>query len=500
MKTTQVPPPLLLSRIGQALAQEAGTVRTLVAVLRNGSCQGEVQQLPHLGLLLAAWNCLTIGAYSILSPIKKGLLLYNEPYMIPLSYIVAPVLTGVAALIYSRCVHLPRGRLIQRGIILLSCGLLVWAGVLAWGQALPLLHNHWGWVEFGYSLWVDMHNMLAVTTLWLYANDILEPEHKKLLFGRILMGASLGALLLAPLPGFLIERIGTIPLLVVAACVYALSWFLVAACERLIGPGQRPLKGVEDPPSVPWTEMALVRQSIFSSKFLTFLAILVALERFLPGIMEWIFGIQWKLDHPTLGRENYTAVMAQFFWLQHTAGILVSVLLVPYLARSFAMGSLLVASSLLVFAGFIAFAAVPVFPIILCFNWAEGLQRYTWFKDAKERMYSLMHRDLLYRVKPTIDMFFYRLGKSLAGILILFVTSGFFGFGIAPDLKLGPWVLSCVGIAAAVVGVWVAWGLRQVEKEQSFPAVELSHAAASADAEQLYRLAARSCPAASHPT
>jgi ATP/ADP translocase len=107
------------------------------------------------------------------------------------------------------------------------------------------------------------------------------------------------------------------------------------------------------------------------------------------------------------------------------------------------------------------FLLAPGMGTVLLLKGLEEGQRHAWFKAAKETVYTVAGRDVIYRVKGYVDMFLYRLCRGIAGfILLVLQTAGF-----------GPTACVAASLPLALVWLCCAWKLggeyQRLEREGS---------------------------------
>ena len=462
------------TRIRQATRENARSVRSLFRSLRTGVPEEGALGDRHLVMLLAAWNFLTVGSYYIIRPIKQALVVYNQAdYMQSLSYLASPFFSGLVGVAFGMFAFMPRKKLMSRTILLLTSLFAVWAAAMVWAP--PLLawalgaakaKQVWGFMGLAYYLWGDAHIAIAGMMVGLYANLVFSFKSTKRFFGPIVAGASLGGLVFSLVPEIQVKAVGYPGTFLIAGAVYGLSWFLFQGAERLAGDRgitegmKKKEKGqvAQTAEPTPWTRYTKILAALLVAQ--------VFLEKFLPAMWDWIIANQWKMDHPASSKEDFIGFRGQYTFYQSMAAMLLNALLVPLLITSFGASNMILFTSVMGLAGFAIFAAFPTAGVAVAFGWLDGLQRYTWFKSAKESMTKLLGDKLLRKVKPLLDTFPYRAGSSLAGILTLIVPGTFLGVGLALGKTAGLVWLAYLAIPMAAVGVGVAFALRRLEKKR----------------------------------
>lgn len=399
------------------------------------SMSGEAGKLATAAFL---WNFLTIGAYSIIGPARGALLLTKfGPETIPWVYLASAALTGAVVWAYNRVSKsATRGRLIGGSLGLLTLTLA--------GGALAVSALGSPAASFGYYLWTDVFGIMSVTLFWTYQNDVFKREEAKRLFGFVAAGAPLGSIAGAFLVKALVGSLGPVPMLLVAAGAFAAVLPVFLWMERRAR--ERSADAPEAAPGAGAPASEGVLKTILKSKFLVFLTALVALERLVPDITNYLYSVvasQSFAGDP----KGLAAFFADVnFWTAIASFAVSSILVGLTIRRLGTAGALMTAgvANLLLFA---LFPFAPTLALVGVFFGLDGVSRYTWFKTAKETTYSATDKDVIYRVKAFVEMFVYRFARGLAGFLLL----------AAAALGWGPAAVAWVGVPLALAWLYSAW-------------------------------------------
>jgi ATP/ADP translocase len=190
-----------------------------------------------------------------------------------------------------------------------------------------------------------------------------------------------------------------------------------------------------------------VIKTIFSNKLLLLLTCLVTFERVTPDLVQFLYND--VLKHMASGSNAIAALDANLERWRAIIEFFVELFLVSAVLKKFGNAFALTSNASVIFAGLITYALIPHPAILIAvFHLDEGC-RHAWFKAAKELMYTLTPREVLYTVKPVIEMFFYRFARGIAGILI-YVVNSLCHFGSTGVLLTG----------AAAAAVWFACAMQ----------------------------------------
>lgn len=390
-----------------------------------------------------AWNFLAIAAYSIIGPARGALLMTKfGPDTLPWVYMASAALTGVVVAVYNRFTHAPRKYLIGGSLAMLAVTLAGGAFAVS-AAAMPA-------VSFGYFLWTDVFGIMSTTLFWTYANDVFTHDESKRSFGLIAAGAPLGSIAGAFLMKMLVGSMGPVPMLMIAAGIFAsvLPIFLFME-SRAKGRGAAP---------APKTAASAPEKGIFKtiagSPFLIFLTAIVALERLVPDITNYLYSVAAAAKYA-----GDPAGMAQMFanvnFYTSVASFAASSLLVGLTLRKIGTGGSLMTAGFVNLLLFALFPFMPTLAVAAVFFGLDGVTRYTWFKTAKESTYAATDHDTIYRVKAFVEMFVYRFARGLAGLLLL---------GVA-WLHGGPTGAALLGIPLALLWLYASWRLGREHKK-----------------------------------
>lgn len=412
--------------------------------------------------LLSSWLFLFICTYYVLRPIRRGLVLDglgNDA--MPFIYMGTALITGVVVWIYSKFSKVPRKKLISSiyGIFLVN--LLVWWQVF---QHESKLASGIFWV------WLDVFSIMGATLFWMYANDVCDSDKAKRLFGIVVAGAGLGAITGSSITAALVGVLGTTNMLLVAAAIIGINIGIFLWLEKINDgkPSQRAAAPEFD--KAQNSGMGAVLSMIVKNKFLLFLMLVVAFERVTPDFVQFIYND--ILKGLASGSNGIAAVDAN---LERWRGIVelgVELFLVSFVLRRLGTTFALTSSAAAIVIGLISFAIIPNPVIIMSiFHIDEGI-RHAWFKAAKELTYTVTSRNVLYTVKPVIEMFCYRFARGAAGILIFLVYS---------VCHLGTTGVMVAGGICALAWAYSGWRL---SREYSRLEVEAARRALTAQAEK----------------
>lgn len=403
--------------------------------------------------LLFMWLFLFICVYYVLRPIRRGMVLdgLGNEYM-PFVYMGTAIVTGLVVWVYSKFAYLPRKKLIG------SIYGIFFVNLLMWWQAFQFESKITSGI---FWIWLDVFSIMGVTLFWMYANDIFNSSSAKRLFGIVAAGGGLGAVLGSTLTASLVQVLGATNMLLVAAGLVAatLGIFLVienSSCKE--EPIRRMPSRQFEKEKVSGLGKAL--SMLFSNKMLLLLTAVVCLERITPDLIQFIY--HEVLHSMATGRDAIAALDANLERWRAMCEFVIELFLVGFVLKRVGSAPCLASSGVAIAGSLLTFALFANPMIIVAIFHVDEALRHSWFKAAKELTYTVTSRDVLYTVKPVIEMFFYRFSRGFAGILILLVNS-ILGFGTAGIVTMG--------IASACLWVFAAFKLNSEFKRLELEAL-----------------------------
>ncbi|OPZ84941.1 MAG: hypothetical protein BWY75_02568 [bacterium ADurb.Bin425] len=200
---------------------------------------------------------------------------------------------------------------------------------------------------------------------------------------------------------------------------------------------------------------------------------LVCFERITPDFIQYLYND--VLHNMASGVDAITQLDAG---LERTRGVVefvVELCFVSLILKKAGTRFCLSSSAATILSAVVLFALVgnPLF-IVCAFHLDEGM-RHAWFKSAKELTYTVTSRDVLYNIKPVIEMFFYRFARGFAGLAIYFTQV----------LHLGVKGVMALTALSSFVWLFAAFGLtrefERLEKEKATDLVSESSKKAAQD-------------------
>ena len=409
------------------------------------------------GVLLFALNLfLLLAAYYMLKTVREALILTQGGAEVK-SYSAAGqaiLLLGVVPLFGAVASRVKRV-LLMTGVtsfFVTNLAIFIVLGKMGYREGVP------------YFLWVGVFNVMVITQLWAFANDLYTRQQGERLFPVIGLGSALGAWVGAVAATKLIHFTGPYGLMTAAAlllvCCTALTWWIDRRHVR--GSGDQAQKHADEPLG---KEGGF--QLIFRDRYLLLIAALVVVLNIVNSSGEFLLG---KLviaeaarlfpDAATMAVQRQTFVgefYGSFFGWVNITGFLLQAFFVSRIFKAFGPGRALFIGPSIALVGYSVILVAPVLGLVQVLKILDNSNDYSIQNTARQALFLPTSREAKYKAKAAIDAFFMRFGDVLqAGIVYI---------GTALGLVLSSFAVMNLGLT--VIWIFIATALAREYRRRS---------------------------------
>ena len=312
-------------------------------------------------------------------------------------------------------------------------------------------------IDKAFYVWVSVYSLFPISVFWSFMADIYRREQSKRLFGIITTGASVGAMI-GPSVALLFANLGTYNLMLVATVVLLMTLPLVIYLRTIDFTSQ----SAEASPSgnlTPISNDALAGFKLFfSNPFLIAIGIFLFLY---TGIGSFIY-FELKNLMAEFSREQRTEIWAFIDLATNSITIIAGLFITSRLATRLGLGFTLALLPLVVFAGLLSVAMVPLLSVVIGLQIFRRGGNYAITRPAREMLFTYVDKDTRYKAKQVIDIIVYRGGDVFWGWAFTFLTA-VIGLGVAGVALVG------AGIAAvwAMLGLYLGNYTKSLDNKQS---------------------------------
>lgn len=298
------------------------------------------------------------------------------------------------------------------------------------------------WTDRSFYVFVSVYNLFAISLMWSLAAETFRSEQGQRVFGLVAAGISLGAVAGSAITAFLVEHVGTAPLVLAAAALLECALRIA----RGMVPERRALAdtGTAEPRDPWWRGLGALFTDRYLRTVTCYLLLFLVGSGFLYLLKSRLVGEAFEV------RAERGAFLARVDLITNSATLLLQVFVTGKIIPRFGVGRTLAVVPLVTLAGFGALAAAPGLITVAAIEITRRVSEFAMSKPAREVLFTVAGRRARFQSKPLMDTLVYRGGDLL-------VAQGYHGLGAA---GLGPTGLALVVLpfAAAGLGLAVALG------------------------------------------
>jgi len=353
----------------------------------------EHDEWPRL-LLAFFYFFFLLGGYFMLRPVRGTIAANNSDvlhWLYTATFIAMLALVPVFGFIVSR---FRRGQFVPGIYAFFILQLLLFAAGFE-GDATPL------WMQRLFYVWLSVFNLFVVSIFWSFMADVFRPGQAQRLFGFIMAGGSIGAIMAPSVTKGVIGAYGAAGVMLTAAVFLVIATSLAIVLARY---ARRQARG--QPTEIIGGSIWEGAVHVFRSQYLLFACLLMLVHN---GVATFLFnGLALLVNENISGFEQRTTFFShvdqvvqvlaftfQFFFtsrlLRHF-GMQRTLIMIPAMLAG---GLVILGSSM----GLVLFAAVQV---------AQRSLNYGVLGPAKEMLFTVVDRETRYKSKNFIDTVVYR--------------------------------------------------------------------------------------------
>ncbi len=384
-----------------------------------------------------------LTSYYILKPLRSGLFLTNLPSShLVYAYWLSALFAGTLATPIFKIGRKISAIALITGTNILVIGTLFYFG-WAMGRDIALL-------PYVYYVYVQVAPVLLVAQFWLLAGYMYDNRQAKRIYGLLGAGASSGALAGSFLVRELRVPLGTGRLLLICVAICTgliflsfIAWRYRRKDASLVREQHR--FGTEQ------EKVGDLLRMVFGSRHLSLMVIFILLIMVTSQLADWQINDAVQRAYSNVPKEAQHAAIDEFFasfnFYTNIVGIALQILATGLVVRRFGIWA---ATLFLPSAVLVSSVGVLIAPTLLMTVMVEGSDsvfRYSLNRAGLELLYMPLSPEVRKKIKLFIDVFVDRVGRALAGVIILGVTTRYLPLGLRGSS------VAIIGLTAASIYV-----------------------------------------------
>ena len=398
-------------------------------------------------MLLLALNIFLIGgAYSVLKPVRSGLILtkYSAEEESYLYAVVAVLLVFVVKIFSYLSSKIPRQKLIANVTLFFVSNLVLFYILSEVGTSLSIL-------GIVFWVWLTIFNVFIIAQFWAFSNDIYTEEAGKRLFPIVMFGQNMGMYLGAQSTSLLVKPDGPLrpfQLMVLAGIILLVCIALTLMVHRREVKrikGRTADQNLKKAPSKKVKEEPLKKgggfKVVFKSRYLLLIAFVILTLNYVNTTGQYMKSDVWKqaanqavetgkiedtdaarLQYITKTESDFNSLVNLFTWL-------IQLFLVSRIFKWFGVRGAMLFLPFIALGGYFFIGLGATFAVVKWVKVAENSTDYSLMNTVKQALFLITTREAKYKAKAAIDTFFVRAGDVLV-FLTIFIGTTFLSLGL----------------------------------------------------------------------
>lgn len=415
-----------------------------------------------LTVFLLSLNVFLItGSYSILKPLRQGLILTKyEAYQVAYLYAAVAILLVFVVKIFSFL-----SSKIPRNVLIISVTSFFISNIVLF-YILGVLNTPLRILGVVFWVWVSIFGVFIIAQFWGFSNDIYTEQAGKRLFPIIMFGQSLGAYFGAKATKKLIQPEGPLSvyqLMLLAGAILTISIVLTVIIHK------REVKKIKRKMAAPAPETETAEEIkqkplqkgggfrlVLKSRYLIFVAFMILMLNYVNTTGEFIRSDVWKQsanqarlageieDSEEATVQYFTRIESGFHEMVNLIGMLIQLFLVSRIFKWFGVRGAVLFLPFIALGGYFLIGLGASFAIVRWTKILENSTDYSLMNTTKGALFLITSREAKYKAKAAIDTFFVRSGDVLVALTVFIGTT---------YLALSLEEFARINVAAAVI--WI---------------------------------------------
>jgi AAA family ATP:ADP antiporter len=310
------------------------------------------------------------------------------------------------------------------------------------------------WMQRTFYIWLSVFNLFVVSIFWSFMADIFQPGQAQRLFGFIMAGGSLGAMVGSWTTTMLVVTLGSRNMMMAAAACLLLATVLAVILGRYTRRQHH-----DQPTAVIGGNIWEGAVHVFRSEYLLYACLLMLLHNLTSTFLY--NGLAVLVNDQIVGFDERTHFFGIVDLVVQVIAFIFQFLVTSRLVTSLGMSRTLVMVPMMLAGGFIILGSAMGLVLFAAIQVAQRSMNYGVLGPAKEMLFTVVDRETKYKSKNFIDTVVYRGSDVTASWIFKGLTSA--GLSLSQITWFYLPVMGLWGLGAWRLGKLYA-GLRQQAK------------------------------------
>jgi len=388
----------------------------------------EEGEWPRLAISFAYFFFM-LGGYFMLRPLRGTVAAYNSDvlhWLYTATFVTMLIMVPIFGFLVSR---FRRGQFIPAIYLFFSANLLFF--LLSFdGAATPIP------IQRAFYVWLSVFNLFVVSVFWSFMADIFKPGQAQRLFGFIMAGGSIGAIIGPRLTAGMAAGSGEQGIMTISLVCLLIATLLAVLLGRY---QSRSTQAQSEKIGGSVWEGAI---SVFKSRYLLFACLMMLLHNLTSTFLY--NGLAVFVNERIVGFNERTVFFANVDFAVQVIAFSLQFFITSRLIASLGMARTLGGVPLILAAGFVLLGSTLGLVLFAAIQVLQRSMNYGILGPSKEMLFTVVNREIKYKSKNFIDTAVYRGSDVAASWIFKGLTSSGLGLGqiafaYVPMLGLWAW-------------------------------------------------------------
>jgi len=272
------------------------------------------------------------------------------------------------------------------------------------------------WMQRTFYIWLSVFNLFVVSIFWSFMADIFQPGQAQRLFGFIMAGGSLGAMVGSWTTTALVLTLGSHKMMMAAAACLLLATVLAVILGRYTRRQHH-----DQPTAVIGGSIWEGAVHVFRSEYLLYACLLMLLHNLTSTFLY--NGLAVLVNDQIVGFDERTHFFGIVDLVVQVIAFIFQFLVTSRMVTSLGMSRTLVMVPMMLAGGFIILGSAMGLVLFAAIQVAQRSMNYGVLGPAKEMLFTVVDRETKYKSKNFIDTVVYRGSDVTASWIFKGLTS-----------------------------------------------------------------------------
>lgn len=317
-------------------------------------------------------------------------------------------------------------------------------------------------IDKSFYVWVSVFSLFHISVFWSLMAEVFSTPQSHRLFGFIGAGASVGAMAGPTLALVLVSIIGADSLLLLTSLILLMTLplsYWIQSLQKTVRQGEASPVSADQTDVIGGNPFAGYSEFL-KSPYLLMIGVFILLYTTISSFVYF----ELKNLLVDYDRETRSQIWAAMDLIVNLLTVSVAVFATGRIATRCGLSFTLASIPVIVAAGLLLLSLAPIIGVVIGIQIIRRAGNYAISRPAREMLFTVVGREIRFKVKPVIDIVLYRGGDMLNAWAFTALTQGF-GLSLGAIAAIG----SIIALIWAGTGIYLGRAANRLSSAQYAP-------------------------------